>query len=206
MKKIRVLAAVALIGITSVAIADEGYQAPLGLKWGESKESFIKNYNASPADKLQSRMRLYAIGKLPVNVPGFDEFYALLDQKYGLVKIVIAENISEDAYGNKGTDDYKKLQDILTKKYGKPSVHYEYSGKTVYTEDDEFYQCLAYQGCGTYSSIYKPTDGGTIGLEVHGRSRERGQGYITITYESTLFDQVIREEDSDSKNKVEQGL
>lgn len=206
MKKIRVLVAVALVGITSAAIADEGYQAPLGLKWGESKESFIKKYNTSPADKLQTRMRLYAIGNPPVKVPGFEEFYALLDQKYGLVKIVIAENISEDAYGYKGTEDYKKLQDLLTKKYGSPSVHYEYSGKTVYTENDEFYQCLAYQGGGTYSSIYKPTGGGTIGLEVHGRSRERGQGYITITYESTLFDQVIREQESDSKAKVEQGL
>lgn len=206
MRKIRVLAAVALIGITSAAIADEGYQAPLGLKWGESKESFIKNYNASLADNLQTRMRLYTIGKVPVKVPGFQDFYALVDQKYGLVKILIAENISEDAYGNKGTDEYKKLQDILTNKYGKPSVHYEYSGKKVYTEDDEFYQCLAYQGCGTYSSIYKPAGGGTIGLEIHSKGRERGQGNIIITYESTLFNQVIREEDSESKNKAEQGL
>jgi len=205
-KKIRVLAAVAVIGITSAAIADEGYQAPLGLKWGESKESFIKKYNASPADKRQNRMRLYAIGSPPVKVPGFDEFYGLLDQKYGLVKIVIAENISEDAYGYKGTEAYKKLQDILSKKYGSPSVHEEYSGQTIYKENDEFYQCLAYQGCGTYSSIYKPAGGGTVGLEIHGRGRERGQGYITITYESTLFDQVIREQDSDSKTKVEQGL
>ncbi|CAK6492572.1 hypothetical protein PANNVG_01634 [Pantoea sp. Nvir] len=206
MKKIRVLAALALIGITSAAIADEGYQAPLGLKWGESKENFIKKYNASPADKLQTRMRLYVIGNPPVKVPGFQDYYALLDQKYGLVKILIAENISEDVYGYKGTQDYKKLQDILSKKYGSPSVHDEYSGKTVYTENDEFYQCLAYQGCGTYSTIYNLAGGGMIGLQIHGKGRERGQGYITISYESTLFDQVTREQDSESKNKAEQGL
>ena len=204
MKKIKLLASVVLLGFSAIAIADEGIQAPLGLKWGESKENLTKNYNASPADKNDSRLRLYSLGNPPVKVPGFDEFYGVVDEKYGLVKVIVVENISGDAYGSQGVEDYKKLKNILSKKYGKPSDQYEYIGRDIYKESDEFYQCLAYQGCGAYSSFYKPAGGGVIGLELKGQ--RRGEGFLTINYESTLFDKVIKERDSESQTKAEQGL
>lgn len=204
MKRIRVLAATALMGISVAAVADEGYQAPLGLQWGESKETAVSKYNASPADRGDARMKLFALGNPPIRVPGFNDYYGLFDDKYGLVKILVAETITEDAYGTTGIEEYKKLKDILAKKYGKPTGQYEYIGKKVYKNSDEFYECLAYQGCGAYTAFYKPAGGGTIGLEMHGKSR--GEGFITVSYESTLFNKATKEEERDAHTQSEQGL
>jgi len=209
MKKIKIVLLsvllVSSIGVKSAEVMVEGgIQAPLGLKWGESKDELVKKYSASPADKNNSRLSLYALNNPPIKVPGFESYYGVVDEKYGLVKVIVVESITDDAYGSKGIEDYKKLSAILSKKYGNPSDKFEYSGKELYKESDEFYQCLAYQGCGAYSSYYKPSGGAMISLELKGKSR--GQGYLTINYESTLFNKVLTERDSDTKEKAEQGL
>jgi len=193
-----------LSSASNASEVDGGMTAPLGLKWGESKESIIKNYGATSANKNESRLKLYSLTNPPIKVPGFDELYGVVDDKYGLVKVVMVESISNDAYGSHGIEQYKKYSAILTKKYGRPTDKFEYIGKKLYKESDEFYQCLNYQGCGSYSSFYKPTDKAVVGLELKGN--RRGEGYLTINYESSLFDKVLQEKDNDSSEKAEQGL
>lgn len=207
MKKFSVVASALVLGLSFASYGTEiegGIAAPLGLKWGESKESIIKNYNATPADKNDTRIKLYSLANPPIKVPGFDEIYGVVDDKYGLVKVVMIESIHKDAYGSQGIEEYKKYSAILTKKYGKPSDKFEYTGKELYKESDEFYQCLNYQGCGAYFSFYKTPGKAVIGLELKGK--RRGEGYLSINYESSLFDKVIQERDGDSNDKAEQGL
>jgi hypothetical protein len=204
MKKLKFALIAVLLGASTNALSQEGFTAPLGLSWGDSKEKLVKEYGAQPAAKNDTRLKLFLLSSPPVKVPGFDEFYGVIDDKLGLVKVVVIENIKDDAYGAKGIEDYKKLKDILSKKYGKADSQYEFIGRELYKDRDEFYQCLAYQGCGAYSAFYKPTGGGDIALEIKGQ--RRGIGYISINYESTLFDKVLDENKNDAKNQAEQGL
>lgn len=204
MRKLKFTAIAFLIGFSSVALSQEGPTAPLGMNWGDSKEKIVKDYGASPAGKNDSRLKLFSISSPPVKVSGYDEYYGVIDDQQGLVKIIIVENIKDDAYGAKGLEDYKKVKELLSKKYGKPDSQYEYMGRELYKENDEFYQCLAYQGCGAYSSFFKQPDGGDISLEVKGQ--RRGIGYITISYESVLFGKVLKEQEDASKKQAEQGL
>lgn len=185
-------------------VADEGFSAPLGLKWGLSQETLINDYSATPAGKNDTRLKIFLISNPPIKVSGFDEFYGVIDDKYGLVKVVVIENIDGDAYGSKGLEEYKKIKEVIAKKYGKPSSQYEYTGRELYKDNDEFYQCLAYQGCGIYSSFFKPTGGGDVAVSLKGESR--GKGYLSIDYESVLFSNVLNEQENDSKSQAEQGL
>ena len=70
----------------------------------------------------------------------------------------------------------------LTEKYGKPGNNYQSTGSKLFKEYDEFYQCLAYSGCGMWITIYESADK-SISLEIKGL--RRGIGYLVITTEST---------------------
>lgn len=204
MRRSSLITALMIIGFSASALAEDGFQAPLGLKWGESKETLTKDYGAAPAGKNDTRMKLFSISNPPIKVSGFDEFYGVIDDKHGLVKVIVVENIRGDAYGSTGLEDYNKIKGLLTNKYGKPDSKYEYIGKELYKDNDEFYQCLAYQGCGAYSAFFKPAGGGDIALEIKGQ--RRGEGFITVSYESVLFGDVVNERENDTKKQAEQGL
>lgn len=204
MKLTGLFASLVFLLCSSGAIADEGFSAPLGLKWGQSQETLTKDYGATPAAKNDNRLKIFLVSNPPIKVSGFDEFYGVIDDKYGLVKVIVIENIDGDAYGSKGLEEYKKIKEVITKKYGKPISKYEYSGRELYKENDEFYQCLAYQGCGSYSSFFKPAGGGDVAVSLKGE--RRGKGYLSVDYESVLFSNVLNEQESDSKSQAEQGL
>ena len=73
---------------------------------------------------------------------------------------------------------------MLSKKYGAPKSSWEQVGLDLYKDSDEFYQCLKYDGCGQYVSLYEYA-GGYISLQIKGVSR--GKGYLMIGYESPAF-------------------
>jgi hypothetical protein len=58
-----------------------------------------------------------------------------------------------------------------------------YSGGKVYKEADEFYQCLTYQGCGTWARFYGG-EGRSAILELNGYRGRRGAGYIDLSVEA----------------------
>ncbi|MCL6745130.1 hypothetical protein [Kosakonia sp. R1.Fl] len=204
MNKVNLAIGVILLSIVSLTRAADGFSAPLGLTWGDSREKLVNDYGASLYDKNETRLKIYVINKPPTPVPGFEEYYGVVDDKFGLVKVIAIENINDDAFGSKGLDEYKSLKSLLTKKYSKPDLSYEYIGRDLYREKNEFYQCLAYQGCGSYSTFFSPAGGGDIALELKGI--KRGQGFVKISYESLLFKSVTDERDAENKDKKEKGL
>lgn len=131
--------------------------------------------------------------------------YLLLFYKNALIKIVaIGESITEDSNGRKGKVAYKDLLDVLIEKYGKPNDSVHDTGLAVYKNRDEFYQCLIYDGCGMWADLFNLSDR-TVFLELKGL--ERGEGYISISYEaSPEFAQARERVKAVKKEQSKKGL
>ena len=130
-----------------------------------------------------------------------DFFQLLFVPNSGLQKVVmIGKDITDDLYGSSGKADYSKLKKALTKKYGDKFKSFEYIGLDLYDESDEFYQCLAYSGCGSHSSFWIDGLNGTIVLSLNGLSR--GKGFLKLVYESKDWSRHLDEmkNDQDSIN------
>ena len=110
-----------------------------------------------------------------------------------------SEDIENDASGNKGKEQYKKIKINLQKKYGPPIHESEFSGLKLWKKWDEFYQCLAYDGCGYWLSAFKGKKSGLIMLELEGV--RRGRGFIKLTYEGPTWEAFM-----DAKEKIESKL
>lgn len=59
------------------------------------------------------------------------------------------------------------MKSKLTAKYGTPTNSYEYIGRKLWDEYDEFYQCLAYSGCGAWISLFESKAGESIALQLN---------------------------------------
>ncbi|EJA5988494.1 hypothetical protein P4Q63_002928 [Salmonella enterica] len=177
--------------------------APLGLNWGENASELIKDNGASQVYE-SGRMKVYALKNTPVKLPGFDT-EVIVDDKYGLVKVLLSKDVSDDMTGFEGLHIYKEYKKILSEKYGKP-VSYEYIGRKLYTESDEFYQCLRYQGCGSYVSFYSPIKGSDAGISVFLQGIKRGDGKLNIVYESMGFVKYRDEQKQAEKLDMQKGL
>ena len=103
---------------------------------------------------------------------------------------MMSKNIDDDITGSKGKELYSKIKSSLTNKYG-DSKNYEYTGRKIYDEYDEFYQCLKYSGCGNWMSFWEAKEGGIVALEIEGAAR--GKGYLRLSYESKNWSGIINE-------------
>ena len=88
-----------------------------------------------------------------------------------------------------GKKKYTNLKSQLTKKYGNPTVSFERVGGKLWDETDEFYQCLAYPGCGDYIAFFKSQSGASVVLELKGLGR--GKGYLRISYEGPSWPDAV---------------
>ena len=68
----------------------------------------------------------------------------------------------------------------------------------------KFYECLKYQGCGTQASYWLDDVEGTISLDIKGVSR--GTGYITITYESKRWSDILDRFNNENNSADEESL
>jgi len=112
----------------------------------------------------------------------------------------MSKKIKSDVYGTEGQKEYFKYKEALTNKFGKPKNSLEVVGLEVFEDSDEFYQCLTYDGCGCYVSLF----GDHLTLKLEGI--ERGKGNLIITYKSELFTKYIENEEKESENKIKNGL
>ncbi|ECK6867611.1 hypothetical protein FSD44_24235 [Salmonella enterica] len=177
---------------------------PLGLRWGEGISDLTK-YNGAKIIVKSGRYALLSIENTPVKIPGF-EVKGLVNDKYGLVKVEIKKDIIDDIYGAEGVELYEKYKKVLEGKYGKPKPSYEYIGRSLYKEKDEFYQCLSYSGCGQYISFFFPVKDShmTISLELKGE--RRGRGRLEMVYESQAFMNAKSEDANEEKDAIKNGL
>ena len=124
--------------------------------------------------------------------PGNDFISLSVDPELGLGRIIwFSDDIINDASGAAGKERYFKYKALLSEKYGEPATSGEIIGRELWTEADEFYQCLAYDGCGMYFAVWSSDDGLDVALQLKGL--RRGKGYIEVTYEGPNWGQIISE-------------
>lgn len=114
------------------------------------------------------------------------------------------KTITEDSAGIKGKQKYKELNDALIAKYGKPKISQHSVGHAVWNESDEFYQCLSYDGCGAWESIWTGGEK-SITLRLKGLGK-RGVGFIEISYQSPEMIAARNKSSDADKAKTSRGL
>lgn len=110
------------------------------------------------------------------------EYYTLAFAKNSLVKIfAVGKTITGDSTGSDGKEAYKVLTTALIEKYGKPKRSIHKTGMRLYQNRDEFYQCLAYDGCGLWVDLFESHDRAIL---IQLKGLRRGEGIIHLSYEA----------------------
>lgn len=174
----------------------QNIEAPFGLEWGAQKSSLVGNGINFTECESQGWVEQCQTKSVPKSLSTSDFYLLLFSKKYGLQKVLmLGESISGDIYGTTGKAQYGKLKSALKTKY-KTANSYEYVGRKLWDESDEFYQCLAYDGCGNWATYWTDDYQGLIALELLGASR--GAGFIKLTYEGQFWERAV-----DEKNELE---
>ena len=182
MKAVHLLIFSALFAsLSSSVAAAEGDEAMFGLRWGMKVAEVQALGVTITKTKGERNLETYKAASLPKNVSDV-ESYSLIFADGKLAKIAsIGKDIANDPSGSSGKEQFEALTKALTEKYGKPSNNYQRTGNKLFKEYDEFYQCLAYTGCGQWSTVYEPNDKDIV-IELKGL--RRGTGYLVITAEA----------------------
>lgn len=179
MKKL--LIATALLSAFSFSAAAK---APFGFTWGES----ISKYGSVESNDLGG----VVIAKSAPKSHSMIESYIIFAGKNEGLQMVkaIGKDIIGDAYGIEGKAQYNKFKAALKKSGYKENNKFEYIGSSLYKDADEFYECLNYDGCGSYFWIGTDVEGtlATISIESAGR---RGSGFIKLSFDSPKWSGII---------------
>lgn len=161
--------------------AADGDDALFGLKWGMTV-SEVKAASSN-LSKLRGERNLETYKASSVPKPLSDvEAYMFIFADGKLVKMwAVGKDIVGDPTGSIGKERFEALRGALNDKYGKPTQNYQSIGNKLFKEYDEFYQCLAYSGCGMWVSVFETPDKAII-VELKGL--RRGTGYLEVTSES----------------------
>ena len=183
--------------------SSETRNAPFGLTWGMTETQVTQLLGVEIQKRVDSDLPLGITGilrvtSLPKNLT-IAEFYSLIFvTERHLQKIVMySEDIENDIYGSEGKEKYENIKTSLRKKYGPPTHKLEVSGLKLWNEPDEFYQCLDYDGCGHYFSIFKDEKSG-MGIFLELKGVRRGQGFVKLTYEGPDWSAFI-----EAREKIE---
>lgn len=175
-------------------------EAAFGLSWGMSTNEFEKEGILLEELRNEASYSQFKTTKLPKTPSRTDFFSLIISKKFGLQKIMwYSATITEDAYGIEGKELYGKIKSVMIKKYGDPDS-FEYTGKHLYQEPDEFYQCLAYDGCGHWISFWS-SEGLSMKIGIEGLGR--GSGYIEVGYEGPKFATMLQEVEKNEEAKQE---
>ncbi|KPA14943.1 hypothetical protein MHK_004850, partial [Candidatus Magnetomorum sp. HK-1] len=137
---------------------------------------------------------VYKTNSLPKNLKDSDFFILFFHKNSNLQKVImISKDIDDSLSGFSGRNRYNDLKSLLAKDYTL-SESFEYVGRKLYKEFDEFYQCLAYKGCGDWCSFFKNEEGVSVTLELS--PVNKGKGYIRISVEGPEWSSIL-----DAKNE-----
>ncbi len=168
-------------------------EAPMGFRWGEQLVGDTIAQQQAQATNKDGRLSFVKLGSAPRPLSETQTITAIIDDIFGLQKLIWSGcQTDNDALGSNGKSKYARLKDMLSRKYGLPENSYEYSGCDVYTEADEFYQCLAYDGCGKWVSFW-PDRGGMKFIVLELLGLDRGAGYVQITFEGPQWYDALAE-------------
>jgi hypothetical protein len=175
--------------VSSTQAATE-VQAPFGFAWNQTQSDLRrKGFEMACSTLNNVPVESCKVSTSPRKFSKADFFQLLFVPGEGLQKVMMfGKDITGDPYGSTGKEQYRALKASLTKKYGAPKL-YEWSATELYKESDEFYECLAYQSCGSQSAYWVEGVIGTIVLEINGASR--GKGYLNLNYESARWSDLL---------------
>lgn len=161
--------------------------ALFGLKWGMTTQQ-IKAMGISLEKKsAEWNFSTYAADTMPKTL-SFSEGFVLIFDDNALVKVkMISKSITEDPYGTEGKELFDRAVEMLKKSYKVDKVFCK-SGLELYEDSDEFYECLAYEGCGYWITSFIG-DNKNIVVQLEGI--RRGIGYLTITAEADIFSKSV---------------
>ena len=174
----------------TTAFAQEIAKAPppFGLTWGMSQAD-VKRMGVLLECKQNEPFTFCRTASLPKNLSNVEYYQLLFSADNKLVKTrYVSNHFTNDAFGTEGKVEYERVKKTLSKKYGPPE-NTEIIGLRLYKDRDEFYQCLAYDGCGGWFSFWEFPDESIIVLKLSGL--KRGTGYMSITYETSNFGAAI---------------
>jgi len=179
MQIMSLMLSVALLSVSSFARADG--EAVFGLNWGMSPEEVKSSGTILVLKNKSENLYIYRAESLPKNIKDARYYTLVFNNNKDLVKIIMfGETITNDFSGDKGKIRFGKISMALSKKY-KVIKSITEVGIRTYNEDDEFYQCLAYKGCGLWITMFSG-ENKNITLQLNGL--EKGKGFIDIRAEA----------------------
>jgi hypothetical protein len=168
------------LALTTAYAGQNNKGAMFGLSWGMTPEQVTAAGTLMKKEKHLINTTIYSADALPMNMNQADYYILYFGDDEGLAKIIVlTKKITGDIYGTDGKDRFNDIVEILDKKYTRKDVH-NYIGLTTYKKDNEFYQCLAYDGCGYWAAEHTAEDR-YINTELLGISR--GVGRIRLLVE-----------------------
>lgn len=185
------VAAGVVASLGSIGLAEE-MPAPFGLTWGAPLAEVERDLNATVSpDLLWGRVHSVESSFAPILPPDTDMLSVAVDPEFGMGRVIwVSDNVTNDAVGSEGQEKYEELKAILTEKYGQPVNKNEVVGLDLWTEPDEFYQCLSYDGCGIWVSYWQAgSPSSSIALQLKGL--DRGEGYLSMVYEGPNWQKII---------------
>ena len=197
MKTLKYIFTLLLIILSGYSFSE--ISAPSEMQWGQT-QSELKRSGLSIRDCKISGDVEYCLASGHDKPISFAEaYYLYFLPSYGLQKVlVIGKDITGDVYGSEGKGTYSKVKDSLIRKYpeadGYEHSSFEYTGNKLYKESDEFYQCLKYDGCGSWQTFISGANNIDLGYFIVAiKGSSRGTGYINLTYESPNWGKYLDE-------------
>jgi hypothetical protein len=177
------LAAAVLILAAAPPAWAENVSAPFGLKWGmqvaDLKAAGIEIHSTTKTGNLT----VVTAEQVPDEFSDTYLVSMLFDRDLGLVKVRwTGKDIEDDPTGRQGRATYAEMKKFVADKYGKPTDETLVVGARLFDQEDEFYQCLSYEGCGVWSAIWEEKPSGGVLLSVEGLGA--GKGFVQVDFES----------------------
>ena len=116
-------------------------------------------------------------------LPSKTDFLQAMFWKGRLVKFSwVSDNFTGDLFGKEGQEAYAKLASTLSQKLG-AGEETTITGRELWDEPDEFYQCLAYDGCGVWVTFWVNSSVGNNIAVLQLNGLDRGEGYLRYVVE-----------------------
>ncbi len=186
---VRLLRTISILGIITVPTAAWADGPPFGLHWGDTVQALsdrgvvLQIEQSSPTSVQAAATAL----RIKPAQPGSVEI--VVNKAFGLQRIIwTSTEIEDTAFGTQGIAAYQQRKRAMTKDYGTPRYVAEEMWAEFYSSPDQFYECLAADGCGTYLSQWRTYDGDLILQLVAAKAPHRGQ--LKITYDGPRWDDI----------------
>lgn len=196
-----------MLGIETICVRSAAAQqeAPFGFTWGQT----LQDIQSMNLEIIQEKMQWTHVHRIdlknaPITPDDTDQIILMVDPKFGLGRIIWISNvIKDDIFGSKGKEKYVEISSLLSSKYGTAQTIVEHIGLELYRDDDEFYECLAYSGCGIWVTSWQIPDGAIV---VQLRGLARGTGYLGVTYEGPNWQEILDALKEKSKAKAQKAF